>query len=186
MIGVFVAVVGPSGAGKDTVMGIARSLLASEPRVHFVRRVITRPADTNEDHEPVTADEFASRVACGSVALHWRAHGLSYGLPSPALQRIDCGHVVIANVSRSILADVARRFRRRLVVEVTANEALRAARLAGRARASDGRLADRMARDVDFDRGSSILIDNSGDAAVAGARLEGLILSQLVAASAAD
>src|SRR5690606_33244326 len=87
--GVFVAVVGPSGAGKDTVMGIARRRLADEPRVHFVRRVITRPADTNEDHEPLTAHEFAIRVAGGAVALHWCAHGLSYGLPSAALQRVD-------------------------------------------------------------------------------------------------
>lgn len=160
-------------------MGIARRRLAEEPRVHFVRRVITRPVDTNEDHEPVSAEEFATRVAHGTVALRWCAHGLCYGLPAAALRRIDGGHVVIANVSRGVLADIAARFARHLVVEVTADEALRSARLAGRARASDGRLADRMARTVEFDRGNAVVIDNSGDAETAGASLEKLILMQL-------
>lgn len=161
-------------------MGIARRRLADEPRVHFVRRVITRPADLHEDHEPVTAEEFATRVARGAVALHWCAHGLSYGLPSAALQRIDRGHVVVANVSRGVIPDIAARFRRHLVVEVTADEAVRAARLAGRARASDGRLSDRMARTVEFDRGKAVAIDNSGEAEVAAASLEGLIRLQLM------
>ena len=40
--GVFVAVVGPSGAGKDSVIDHARSVLAGDDRTHFVRRVITR------------------------------------------------------------------------------------------------------------------------------------------------
>jgi ribose 1,5-bisphosphokinase len=172
--------VGPSGAGKDTVMGIARGRLADEPRVHFVRRVITRPADVNEDHEPVTAEEFATRVARGTVALHWCAHGLSYGLPAAALRRIDRGHVVVANISRGVLPGIAARFARHLVVEVTADEALRAARLAGRSRPTDGSLAARVARQVDFDRENTVVIDNSGDAAVAGASLERLIRGQVI------
>ena len=36
------AVVGPSGAGKDSLMYAARSRL---PEVHLVRRVITRPEE---------------------------------------------------------------------------------------------------------------------------------------------
>ncbi|TIW17524.1 MAG: phosphonate metabolism protein/1,5-bisphosphokinase (PRPP-forming) PhnN, partial [Mesorhizobium sp.] len=39
--GVFVAVVGPSGAGKDTVIGYAKARFAGETRLEFVRRVIT-------------------------------------------------------------------------------------------------------------------------------------------------
>lgn len=43
--GVFVAVVGPSGAGKDTIIDYARNSFAGTEAVEFVRRVITRPCE---------------------------------------------------------------------------------------------------------------------------------------------
>ena len=42
--GAFVAIVGPSGAGKDTLICYARDRLRGEACVDFVRRVVTRPA----------------------------------------------------------------------------------------------------------------------------------------------
>ena len=78
-----VLVVGPSGAGKDTLLEAARQALADDPRFRFVRRVITRPADAGgEAHEAVTAEEFAAR----EFALQWQAHGLSYGIPADAIE----------------------------------------------------------------------------------------------------
>ena len=77
-----VLVVGPSGAGKDSLLNAARAAFADDPRIHFVRRVITRPADPGgEDHEPVNEAGFAAR----SFALSWSAHGLSDGIPAEAL-----------------------------------------------------------------------------------------------------
>ena len=60
--GAFVAVVGPSGAGKDTLIAHARAALADEPQVEFVRRVITRLADgETEDHDTLTDAAFWKR-----------------------------------------------------------------------------------------------------------------------------
>jgi len=43
--GTLVLVVGPSGAGKDSVIGALRQRLAGDDRVAFARRVITRAVE---------------------------------------------------------------------------------------------------------------------------------------------
>src|SRR3954452_5276441 len=122
-----VLVVGPSGAGKDTLLDAARQALADDTRFRFVRRVITRPADAGgEAHEAVTEAEFAAR----DFALQWQAHGLRYGIPAEAIEERV---VAVANVSRTVIAEAARRFRVR-VIEVTAPPDVLASRLASRGR----------------------------------------------------
>src|SRR5690606_17796598 len=80
MTGTFVAVVGPSGAGKDSVINFARDKLGDE--VVVVRRVVTRTADGgSEDHDSLSAEAFAAAERGGQFALSWEAHGLNYGLP---------------------------------------------------------------------------------------------------------
>ncbi len=137
-------VVGPSGAGKDTVIDAARRALAAEPRFHFPRRVITRPADAgSEDHEPATEAEFAARA----FALQWQAHGLRYGIPAAIADELARDRVVVANVSRTVLAEAARRFPARVIL-VTAPVAVLAGRLAARGREAAAAIAARLAREV--------------------------------------
>src|SRR5579863_6477078 len=122
-----VLVVGPSGAGKDTLLDAAKQALAGDPRFYFVRRVITRPADAGgEAHEAVTDEEFARR----DFALQWQAHGLRYGIPADALSD---NRVAVANVSRTVIAEAVQRFAAR-VIEITASPAVLAARLGARGR----------------------------------------------------
>jgi ribose 1,5-bisphosphokinase len=103
-----VLVVGPSGAGKDTLLDAAKQALADNRRFRFVRRVVTRAADAGgEAHEAVTEAEFAKR----DFVLQWQAHGLRYGIPADA---ITDGIVTVANVSRSIICDAAQRLRVRV------------------------------------------------------------------------
>ena len=72
MAGRVFAVVGPSGAGKDSLMA---AVLAAQPELHLVRRVITRRADAGgEDFEPATAKEFDRRQAQGEFVLHWQSN----------------------------------------------------------------------------------------------------------------
>jgi phosphonate metabolism protein PhnN/1,5-bisphosphokinase (PRPP-forming) len=139
-----VLVVGPSGAGKDTLLDASRQVLADDRRFRFVRRVITRPADAgSEAHESVTPEEFAGR----EFTLQWQAHGLSYGIPAAVVDDLRQGRVVVANVSRTVIADAARRFPTR-VIEVTASPEVLAARLASRARESAADVAARLLRSV--------------------------------------
>ncbi len=143
-IAMLVLVVGPSGAGKDTLLNIARTAFAGDARFRFVRRVITRPAAAGgEDHEPASVAEFAAR----DFALSWEAHGLRYGIPADVADDIARGMVVVANVSRSVIAEAAAKFPVR-VIEVTAPREVLVARLAARARETAADVANRLARRI--------------------------------------
>jgi len=159
-----ILVVGPSGAGKDTVLDAARTALASDPRIRFVRRTITRPADAGgEAHDAVTEAEFDRR----DFALQWTAHGLRYGIPADIAADIDRGIVVVANVSRGVIQHAASLFPTR-VIEITAPPEILAQRLAGRGRESAADIAARLARDVALPHGvahETVVNDTTPEAA---------------------
>ncbi len=136
-----VLVVGPSGAGKDTLLEGARQAM---PEARFVRRVITRPAEAGgEDHEAVSEAAFSRR----EFALQWEAHGLRYGIPADIADDLAAGRTVVANVSRGAITAAAARFPVH-VIEVTAPAEVLAARLAARGRESGADVAARLARTV--------------------------------------
>ena len=135
--GCLVLVVGPSGAGKDTLIRRAEAGLRSEARYRFPRRYITRPAgDPHEDHVALTEDEFRTREQAGEFSLVWRVHGLSYALPRTVDGLVADGRIVVANTSRTVVAEARSRFARIGVIQVTASEEALALRLAGRGRES--------------------------------------------------
>jgi len=139
-----ILVVGPSGAGKDTLLDAARSALHADPRFRFVRRLITRPPDAGgEMHEAVTPSEFATR----RFALRWRAHGIDYGIPEDIEIDLRDGRVVVASVSRGVIAEAASRYDVR-VIAVTAPADVLAARLVARGRETAAEIGSRLARDV--------------------------------------
>ncbi|MDP3898335.1 MAG: phosphonate metabolism protein/1,5-bisphosphokinase (PRPP-forming) PhnN, partial [Mesorhizobium sp.] len=126
--GVFVAVMGPSGSGKDTLIAYARERLDPQ-MVVFARRVITRPCDgATEDHDTLSEAEFAAADAAGAFALSWPAHGLSYGLPASVDDAVAGGRAVVANVSRGVLPALRGRYGRVVAVHVTAAPEILAAR----------------------------------------------------------
>jgi ribose 1,5-bisphosphokinase len=171
--GRLVLVVGPSGAGKDTLIGGARAACANDPAVVFPRRVVTRPASAAEDHDSVSAEDFARRVAAGAFALAWDAHGHRYGIPASIDDDIRSGRTVVCNVSRTVTGDARRRYARVAVVLVTAPPEILAERLAARARPDDGDLARRVTRSIGLNSGDDVdvVIRNVGHAAVGVRRL---------------
>jgi phosphonate metabolism protein PhnN/1,5-bisphosphokinase (PRPP-forming) len=167
MSGRLVTVVGASGAGKDTLLGAARARLAGDGRFVFARRVITRPAETQlhpgiEDHLPMTEPDFAEAQAAGAFALSWAAHGLHYGIPRGIEDELAAGRIVVANLSRGVLAEADRRYRLRVLL-VTAPTEVLAARLAGRGRESMAEIALRLSRAAPLAEGLD-LVEIANDA----------------------
>lgn len=140
--GRLIAVVGPSGVGKDSVMwGISAAL----PDMRQVQRVITRdPALGGEDFHAVSVDDFQMMVDAGAFCVHWGAHDLRYGIPVKVQEWIDGGMDCIVNFSRSALAEAAALFPDFLVLNITAQPATLAQRLSSRGRETDAQIAKRI------------------------------------------
>jgi ribose 1,5-bisphosphokinase len=147
--GRLVLVVGPSGAGKDTLLGLARAACAEDANIVFPRRVVTREASAFEDNEPISRDAFARALAEDAYAMHWEAHGHCYGLPKAIDDEIRAGRTVIVNVSRTVIGAMRHAYADVVVVSITAPPQVLAARIAMRSRASDGRPEQRLGRKVE-------------------------------------
>ncbi|MEM7496549.1 MAG: phosphonate metabolism protein/1,5-bisphosphokinase (PRPP-forming) PhnN [Pseudomonadota bacterium] len=142
-------VVGPSGAGKDTLLDRARACLAGRPGLRFARRAITRPADAGgEAHEALSAAAFEAQAAAGGFFAHWQAHGLGYGLPAEIADWLAAGETVVANGSRAAAPAIAARCAILEIVHIDASPAVIAARLSARGRETAGEIAARRAREV--------------------------------------
>lgn len=134
------AVVGPSGAGKDTLLAGA---VAACPGLHWARRVVTRPTqEGGEPFEGVDAATFARRLAAGEFALHWQAHGLRYGIAHGELS----GDRVVFNGSRQAIGAAMERLPGLRVIRITAPSKVLAERLAARGRESRAEIEARLAR----------------------------------------
>ena len=161
--GRLILVVGPSGAGKDTLIAAARAHHAHDAHFVFPKRVVTRPcAPGVEQHESVSEPEFKRMVANHAFWLHWQAHGLHYGIPHSAGHAIAEGRTVVVNVSRRVADSALNRFHRVQIVHVTAPRDVLLARLAARGRPTDGAPADRLDRDVAVPNGTTANILNDG------------------------
>jgi len=147
MMGTLTLVVGPSGAGKDTLMAGARALLAGQWEFAFPPREITRPAEAGgEDHVPVTETQFRDRCLHDRYALWWRAHGLWYGVPRAIDGALAHGRTVVVNASRAVIDEARDTYLDLRVVHVTAPPRVLARRLAARGRESEDEIAARLAR----------------------------------------
>jgi ribose 1,5-bisphosphokinase len=147
--GRLVLVVGPSGAGKDTLIGLTRAACADDGTIVFPRRVVTREPSSFEDNEQVSLEAFAQARAQGEFAVHWQAHGHCYALRRAIDDQIGAGRAVVANVSRTVVEAMRRAYADVVVVSITAPSEILSQRLSARARGSDGRIADRLHRAVD-------------------------------------
>jgi len=176
--GRLILVVGPSGAGKDTLLGLAGATCAGDGNIVFARRVVTREASSFEDNVQLSVDDFCAALARGEFAMHWEAHGHRYGLPRTIDDDIRAGRTVVVNVSRSVIDVMRHAYVNVLVVAITAPSDVLAQRLAMRARTSDGTLQDRLTRKVADEAAADKTIVNVGSAEFHARQLVQIILGR--------
>ncbi|WP_316238949.1 phosphonate metabolism protein/1,5-bisphosphokinase (PRPP-forming) PhnN [Bradyrhizobium sp. SZCCHNR1015] len=173
--GRLILVVGPSGAGKDTLLNVARRECAGDDRVVFPRRIVTREASAFEDNLEMSVSAFRQALSAGEFALHWEAHGHDYGVPRAIKDDILAGCTVVVNVSRTIIPAARRDYANVIVVAITAPADVLAARLGKRHRPSDGDIGERLHRAVTEDAVADVTIVNVGDPEPHGHRLADII-----------
>ncbi|WP_295881870.1 phosphonate metabolism protein/1,5-bisphosphokinase (PRPP-forming) PhnN [uncultured Bartonella sp.] len=179
--GWFVAIVGPSGAGKDTIMNAVHEVLKNNPEFLFVRRIITRKAGINsfndhdetsqnignEDNIGVSLEKFFELSQKASFSLQWFAHGIHYALPIGIVDEVHKGKIVIANVSRAELEHAKELFGKVYVIEINAPIEILKERLLGRKREKITDIEERLKRaniPIHLPEGSKYCyIDNSGN-----------------------
>jgi len=171
-------VIGPSGAGKDTLINYARKQINGSQNVAFAHRYITRPPFSgNENHVSLTNEEFALRSKAGMFALSWGSHDKYYGVGQEINSWLNKGFNVVINGSREYLPVAQRLYPDLKVVLITARPEIIASRLAVRGREDAEEIARRIARTTELNTNleNCIEIQNNGTVEAAGNELVNLI-----------
>lgn len=157
-------VVGPSGAGKDSVLRALRASWCGEPGAHWARRTETRQSrDADEAHEGVSEVAFQRLLDRDAFAMVWQANGLRYGVRRTELAPLATGHCVFVNGSRAHVPEVLRQWPQSSVVHITAPLGVLRDRLMARQREDGMAVAERLARQVALDASAdAIEIVNDG------------------------
>ena len=173
-----ILVVGPSGAGKDTLLDAARTHFQDDQTKFFARRAITRDDQIGEQHAALSKADFACREEAGGFFLSWHAHGLDYGITAEVLEKLASGDTVVLNVSRRVIGEARQKWPRTHVIQITARPEVLRARLLARGRESADGVGHRLERAGEIclaDAEWLSELDNSGDLASAVARFTALI-----------
>jgi ribose 1,5-bisphosphokinase len=142
-------VVGPSGAGKDSLLHWLRQHLPTSLPVHWARRTINRPCTSEgEMHESVNTLEYAQLLATEQLAMHWQANDHLYGIRQTELAPLAQQQWVFVNGSRAHLPQAARLCPGLTVLHITASTEVLRQRLLGRGRESLKAIENRLQRSI--------------------------------------
>jgi phosphonate metabolism protein PhnN/1,5-bisphosphokinase (PRPP-forming) len=177
--GRLIYVVGPSGAGKDSLLDWMRQRLPAGSSVRLARRTITRPATAGgEDHRAATNEQFHEALARGEFAMHWRANGLRYGVGREIELWLAAGETVVVNGSREYLPVAHARFPQLEAVHVVASADALKSRLIRRGRERAQETSSRLTRNAalgDAVQSAALVLENDGPIEVAGTRLAAFV-----------
>lgn len=174
-------VVGPAGAGKDTLLAYARERVPARAPIVFGHRYITRPvAIDGENHIALTDVEFARRDSYGCFAMNWRSHGYRYGVGVEIHQWLARGLDVVVSGSRGYLAEALARYPDLGLVWISADLRTLRKRLVARGREAAADVDARLERAVAYSMAAhppDLEITNDGAIAAAGDRLLEFLLT---------
>ena len=170
-----VYVMGPSGAGKDSLLDWLRQHLPPSTPLHWAQRTISRAAISGgEAHEGVSPQAFAALCSEHAFALHWQANGLGYGVRHAQLAPLARGHWVLLNGSRAYLTEALARFPDLVAVHITASPQVLRERLLSRGRETREEVEARVQRALAYTPppgAASLEVHNDGALSDAGQRL---------------
>lgn len=176
-----VYVMGPSGAGKDSVLQYARARLDGRHPVVFAHRYITRPPDGDiENFISLSPGEFALREAKGLLAYDWAAYGVRYGVGVEIAAWRAAGLLVVVDGSRAHFIANIGRLEGAMPVLITAGADELRRRLRARGREDAQGIERRLRRATEFipAHPSLVTIDNSGPLEWAGEALTALLIRE--------
>lgn len=157
-----ILIVGPSGAGKDTLLRGARDYFRHSAKIRFVRRYITRPPDINEDNYYIDLPGFLTLNEAGFFVASWNAHSNHYGVARHTFRENTPQATVICSISRTAIEAFERAFPDTVTINVTVPKVILQARLRQRGRENDSQLDHRLARaDKPFAARNLVTFDNS-------------------------
>ena len=158
------------------VIAGARAACGGDPTIVFPRRVVTRPATEAEDHDSLDHDAFDSAENDGGLPSGGRRMGSNTAYHAAPITIFAPVARVVCNVSRGIVAELRARYARVTVVMISAPSEVLAARLAGRSRATDGSLTQRVERNDAFaEFCADRVIENTGPPQLAAQLLRDVI-----------
>ncbi len=175
--GRLIYLIGPSGAGKDSVLAWLMQHAGPEENLSLARRCISRPGhEASESHEALTPQAFAALRDAGAFVMHWSANDLEYGVRHAELAPLHQGRTVLVNGSRGWLEQARNKFPNLIVAQIMASPEVLAQRLQQRGRETPEHIAARLDRARRLDLAPhevdiSIVNDTTLDAAGADLRL---------------
>jgi ribose 1,5-bisphosphokinase len=148
----FYYLIGPSGAGKDSLLGAIREQAATAPGLRVARRYITRsPRAGDERHIEITAADFERARRDGEYLFAWQSHGYGYAVGRQVLDWLAAGDDVIVNGSRAYLETALAIYPWLLPVWMTVADGLLRERLAARGRESAEQIEARLRRNRELE-----------------------------------
>lgn len=145
-LGRLIYLMGPSGAGKDSLIEASRARLQAGG-IEVATRVITRSAEARgEEAISVSVEEFARLRASEALALDWHANGLAYGIPVQIDRWLAQDRHVLVNGSRAYLEQARARYPDLLAIRLEVDPTVLRHRLLARGREPIEQIEERIAR----------------------------------------
>jgi len=144
-------IMGPSGAGKDSVMAeVSRHFgeQISRPTRYITRKHAVSDA---EQHNVLSANTFEEFAEKSCFSLYWEANGFYYGYDKQWLRDLESGKIVLLNGSRSYWEVAKKRHGDQLCpIYLDLSLESQTARLKGRGRESAEEIIARISRSVEL------------------------------------